>query len=165
MRVDNVCLRNGNTRFIGTLSCDSVMDGAFFPQPDFQVPEKEVGQHARGDVMMPASKLSDFIVLHAQFGFGLLEALLNCPAQATEPDQRFKAPSAGGVGDEIAVTRELIGYLVSRELSIHASEVARRFNHDRSAVSRAAQRVGNDAELMPAAIKIMEQLHPGIKQR
>jgi hypothetical protein len=32
-------------------------------------------------------------------------------------------------------------------------------------VSRAAQRVGNDAELMQAAIKIMEELHPGINQR
>jgi hypothetical protein len=28
-----------------------------------------------------------------------------------------------------------------------------------------AQRVGNDAELMQAAVKILEQLHPGIKQR
>ena len=34
-------------RFIGkstlseTLSCDSVIDGAFFPQPDLQVPEKK----------------------------------------------------------------------------------------------------------------------------
>jgi len=46
------------------------------------------------------------------------------------------------------------------ELSIPASEVARRFNQDRSAVSRAVQRVGNDAELMPAAIKILEQLQP-----
>lgn len=26
------------------LSCDSVMDGAFFPQPDLHVPEKEVGE-------------------------------------------------------------------------------------------------------------------------
>jgi len=43
--------------------------------------------------------------------------------------------------------------------------VARRFNQNRSAASRAAQRVGNDAELMPAAIKILEQLHPGISQR
>jgi len=27
------------------------MDGAFFPQPDFQVPEKEMGQHAGYDVV------------------------------------------------------------------------------------------------------------------
>jgi hypothetical protein len=73
-----------------TLSCDSVIDGAFLSQPDFQVPEKEVGQHASEDVMMPASEISDFVVVYAQFGFGLLEALFNRPAQAAEPDQGFK---------------------------------------------------------------------------
>jgi hypothetical protein len=29
------------------LSCDSVIDGAFFSHPDFQVPEEKMGQHAR----------------------------------------------------------------------------------------------------------------------
>lgn len=57
------------------------MDGAFFPQPDFQVPEKKVRQHARLYVMMPAHVLSDFIVVHTQLCFGLLKALLNRPAQ------------------------------------------------------------------------------------
>jgi len=62
--------------------------------------------------------------------------------------------------DHDAQARGLIGYLATRELSIPGSEVARRFNQDRSAVSRAAQRVGNDAQLMRTARKILEQLRP-----
>lgn len=37
----------GSSSLIKTLSCDSVMDGAFFSQPDFQVPEEEMCHHAR----------------------------------------------------------------------------------------------------------------------
>jgi hypothetical protein len=33
-----------------TLNCDRVMDGAFSPQPDFQVPEGEMGQYTCYDV-------------------------------------------------------------------------------------------------------------------
>jgi hypothetical protein len=40
-----------------------------------------------------------------------------------------------------------------------------RLKKDRSAVSRAAQRVGNDPELMMAATTIMEQLKSKVKQR
>jgi REP element-mobilizing transposase RayT len=58
----------------------------------------------------------------------------------------------------IAHARELIGYLATRELSIPGSEVARRFNQGRSAVSRAAQRVSNNAELMSSVKKILKQL-------
>jgi len=42
--------------------------------------------------------------------------------------------------------------------------VARRFKQDRSAVSRAAQRVENDEELMKAATAIMAQLRGETKQ-
>ena len=59
---------------------------------------------------------------------------------------------------KVAQARGLIGYLASRELSIPGSEVSRRFNQDRSAVSRAAQRAGEDAQLVIAARKILEQL-------
>ena len=52
----------------------------FFPQPDFQVPEEKVGHYAREYVVVPARKLSDLIVIHAQFGFGFLETLLDGPA-------------------------------------------------------------------------------------
>jgi chromosomal replication initiation ATPase DnaA len=68
--------------------------------------------------------------------------------ELTRPTRRTK----------VAQARGLIGYLVSRELSIPGSEVSRRFNQDRSAVSRVAQRVGEDAQLMITARKILEQL-------
>jgi hypothetical protein len=49
----------------------------------------------------------------------------------------------------------LIGYLATREFSIPGSEVARRLHQDRSAVSRAVQRVSQNAELMRTANKIL----------
>jgi predicted regulator of amino acid metabolism with ACT domain len=51
----------------------------------------------------------------------------------------------------------LIGYLATRELSIPGSAIARHFHQDRSAVSRAAQRVSQDAELMRVAERILKQ--------
>lgn len=56
---------------------------------------------------------------------------------------------------EVAQARGMIGYLSTRELSIPGIAVARRFNQDRSAVSRAAQRVGRNAELMRVARMIL----------
>jgi len=38
---------------------------AFFSPPDFQVPEKEMGQHAGYDVVAPSWKLTHFVVVHA----------------------------------------------------------------------------------------------------
>jgi len=57
----------------------------------------------------------------------------------------------------VAQARGLIGYLATREPSIPGSAVARRFNQDRSAVSRAAQRVSQNAELVVIAKKILKQ--------
>jgi chromosomal replication initiation ATPase DnaA len=54
--------------------------------------------------------------------------------------------------------RGLIGYLATREFSIPGSAIARHFHQDRSTVSRAAQRVSQDAELMRAAKKILKRL-------
>jgi predicted regulator of amino acid metabolism with ACT domain len=48
----------------------------------------------------------------------------------------------------IAQARGVIGHMAARELSIPGSEVARRFKQDRSAVSRAAQRVENNEEFL-----------------
>ena len=52
---------------------------------------------------------------------------------------------------EIARARALISYTATRNLWISGSEVARRLNVDRSAVSRAAQRVSRDPESIAAA--------------
>ncbi len=57
----------------------------------------------------------------------------------------------------VAHSRGLIGYLATRELSIPGSAIARHFHQDRSAVSRAAQRVSQDAELMRVAERILKQ--------
>jgi chromosomal replication initiation ATPase DnaA len=45
---------------------------------------------------------------------------------------------------EIARARGLIGYVAMQNLSISGKEVARRFSVDRSAISRASQRVSRD---------------------
>ena len=47
---------------------------------------------------------------------------------------------------EIARALALIGYIATQELLISGSELARRFNIDRSAVSRAARRAAQDPE-------------------
>jgi chromosomal replication initiation ATPase DnaA len=55
---------------------------------------------------------------------------------------------------EIAPARALISYVVTQNLSISGSEVARRFNVDRSAISRATLIVSRDPELSAVAKKI-----------
>ena len=57
---------------------------------------------------------------------------------------------------EIARDRALVGYVATQILSISGSEVARRFNVDRSAISRTSQRVSRDPEL-PAATKTIQR--------
>jgi len=82
---------------------------------------------------------------------------------------------------KIARARALVGYIATRllsipgsevarrlnvdrsaisRLSIPGSEVARRLNVDRSAISRAVQRAGNDTDLIAAAATILEPLEP-----
>lgn len=57
----------------------------------------------------------------------------------------------------VAQARGLIGYIATRELSIPGSMVARRFNQDRSAVSRAAQQVSQNAALLGIARRILQR--------
>ena len=61
---------------------------------------------------------------------------------------------------EIARARALVGYIATRELSISGSEVARRLNVGRSAISRAVQRAANDTDLMAAAGTILKRFEP-----
>jgi chromosomal replication initiation ATPase DnaA len=56
---------------------------------------------------------------------------------------------------EIARARALVDLIANRDLSISGSEVARRLNADRSAISRAVQRAGNDPDLMGVAGAIL----------
>mgnify|MGYP002392041668 CR=1 FL=1 len=53
---------------------------------------------------------------------------------------------------------DLTGYIACVEFLIPGSEVARRLNIDRSAVSRATRRAGEDPELSGASAKIVEQI-------
>ena len=61
-----------------------------------------------------------------------------------------------GPSQQVKITRAraLIGYMATQDLSISGSEVARRLNIDRSAVSRAVQRARHDAHLMADANSI-----------
>ena len=66
---------------------------------------------------------------------------------------------------EIVRARALIACLATSEASIRGSEVARRLNVDRSAVSRAVQRVRLDEELMADVQVVWEHLKPVISQQ
>jgi chromosomal replication initiation ATPase DnaA len=61
---------------------------------------------------------------------------------------------------ELARARALIGHVAIRDLTISGSEVARRLNIDRSAVSRAVQRVRHDTELLASTKAIWKQIKP-----
>lgn len=65
---------------------------------------------------------------------------------------------------EIARARALVGLIAIRDLSITGSEVARRLNVDRSAVSRAVQRASRDPDLTAAAGTILALLQSGARK-
>jgi hypothetical protein len=52
---------------------------------------------------------------------------------------------------EIARARSLIRYVATQSLSIYGSEVAHRFNVDRSAINRTGRRLSRDPELLSAS--------------
>jgi hypothetical protein len=76
-------VRKGRITSNKTRSCDTVSAGAFFSQADLQVPQKEMGEHTRQDMMMPAGVFAHFIVGHAQFRFRFLKTLFNRPSHTT----------------------------------------------------------------------------------
>jgi len=77
--------RKGNIALSKTLSCDGVITGTFFSQPDLEMPEKVMTQHACQHMVVPAWKFAHLILVHAKFGFGFFEALLDRPAQPAQP--------------------------------------------------------------------------------
>jgi len=80
-------VRRGKTTSKIVRSCDTVNAGAFFPQAQFQVPQKEVGQHRCQHVVVPARIFAHFVVGHPQFGFPFLKTLFNRPPQPTKPHE------------------------------------------------------------------------------
>ena len=79
------------------------MDGAFFPQPQFEVPEEEMGQHACKDMVVPAFIFAHLAMIHAQFGFGFFETLLNGPSQPAEPYKQGEPAAHGSVAEIVTV--------------------------------------------------------------
>jgi hypothetical protein len=58
-------------------SCATVSAGAFFPQADFQVPQKKMREHRQEYMVVPARVLPPFIVVHPQRGFAFFKTLFN----------------------------------------------------------------------------------------
>src|SRR5262247_4649969 len=82
-----VDVRKGKTTSNSVRTCDTVRAGAFFPHVELQVPQKEMRQHRRQHMVMPAGIFAHFIVVHPQLSFPFCEALLNRPPHPTEPDK------------------------------------------------------------------------------
>lgn len=55
----------------------------FFPQSDFQMPEKKIYQHECYDMVAPSAVFVDFVVIYTKLGFGLFETLPNDPPNTT----------------------------------------------------------------------------------
>jgi hypothetical protein len=58
-----VYVRRGKTTSNNVRSCDTVRAGAFFPQVQLQVPQKEMRQHCRQHMVVPAGIFAHFITL------------------------------------------------------------------------------------------------------
>jgi hypothetical protein len=80
-------MRKGKTTAKSIRSCETVSAGAFFPQPDFEMPKKKMRQHRRQHMVMPPRVFPYFIVRHPKLCFAFLKALFHGPAQSTEPDK------------------------------------------------------------------------------
>lgn len=65
---------------------------------------------------------------------------------------------SGAKDRKVAQARAVISHIATRDLSFSGSEVARRFQVDRSAVSRAVRKAGNDPALLEAAKLIRNAL-------
>src|SRR5262247_3707961 len=69
--------RRGKTTSKMVRSCETVRAGAFFPQAQLQVPQKEMCQHRHQHMVVPTRIFAHFIVGHPEFGFAFFETLLN----------------------------------------------------------------------------------------
>jgi len=56
---------------------------SFVHYPEFQVPQKAMGQHTGAHVVVPTGVFAHFIVCHTQFRFRFLKALFNGPPHTT----------------------------------------------------------------------------------
>jgi len=79
------------------------MAGAFFPQPDPQVPQEEVSEHAREHVVIPSRIFPHLIVIHPKLTLGFLKALLDGPPDTTQPDKGLEARTRRRIADIVGV--------------------------------------------------------------
>src|SRR5271169_2972221 len=119
----------GRTTFNRILSCDRVMAGAFFPQPELEVPEEEMGQHTGHHVVDPSGEFAHLVVVHPQFRFCFLKALLDGPANAAEPYEEFKAGAQTRITDKIGICRGVIERPSDNEPHLPARKATLGENH------------------------------------
>ena len=98
-----VYVRRGKTTSKRVRSCDTVRAGAFFPQAQLQVPQKEMRQHRRQHMVVPGRIFPHFIVVHPELGFPFFEALFNRPAYPTEPNKDAPGRTRRGMTDIVRV--------------------------------------------------------------
>jgi len=84
------------------------MAGAFFPQPELEMPEEEMGQHAGHHMVDPAGEFAHLIVVHSKLRFRFLKTLLDGPANAAQPYKEFEAGAQARIADEIGIRRGII---------------------------------------------------------
>src|SRR5262247_4206441 len=98
-----VYLRRGKTTSKSVRSCDTVSAGAFFPQAQLQVPQKEMRQHRRQHMVVPARVFAHLIVRHPELGFAFFKALFHGPAESTEPDKGAQGRARWSITDIVRI--------------------------------------------------------------
>src|ERR687883_959150 len=91
----------GNTTANHRRTCETVSAGAFFFQPELEMPQKEMGEHTREHMVMPARILPDLVVIHPQLRFRFLKALFNGPPHTTEPYAQAERSTQRGVAEMV----------------------------------------------------------------
>ena len=98
-----VYVRRGKTTSNNVRSCDTVRAGAFFPQVQLQVPQKEMRQHRRQHMVVPAGVFAHFIMGHPELRFAFCKALLDRPAHTTEPDKGPQRRARRRITDRVGI--------------------------------------------------------------
>ena len=91
----------GSTVLSKILSCESVMSGAFFPQPNPDVPQEKVSEHAGEDVVIPGWILSHLRVVHSELSLGFLKDLLDGPTNPAQTNEAVESGAHRGIADKV----------------------------------------------------------------
>src|SRR5436305_5148629 len=80
------------------LTCGIVRPGRFSPHLLLELQEEQTGQQGEGDMMVPASPATDFVLVEPDLAFRLLEAGLDRPAARRNPAEQEQRHSWWSVG-------------------------------------------------------------------